>query len=86
MKDNQAKYPQLRFKGFTDPWEKRTLGQTTTKAKSYSLSRDVERDHETGYRLSIMVISILELLILLQSTPSCQILNQRITMNSELMT
>ncbi|AEV96204.1 restriction endonuclease subunit S [Pediococcus claussenii] len=50
MKDDQAKYPQLRFKGFTDPWEKRTLGQTTTKAKSYSLSRDVERDHETGYR------------------------------------
>lgn len=50
MKDNQAKYPQLRFKCFTDPWEKRTLGQTTTKAKSYSLSRDVERDHETGYR------------------------------------
>ena len=50
MKDNQAKYPQLRFKGFTDPWEKRTLGQTTTKAKSYSLSRDVERNHETGYR------------------------------------
>ncbi len=26
MKDNQAKYPQLRFKGFTDPWEKRKLG------------------------------------------------------------
>lgn len=50
MKDNQAKYPQLRFKCFTDPWEKCTLGQTTTKAKSYSLSRDVERDHETGYR------------------------------------
>ena len=50
MKDNQAKYPQLRLKGFTDHWEKRTLGQTTTKAKSYSLSRDVERDHETGYR------------------------------------
>ncbi|WP_367377298.1 restriction endonuclease subunit S [Levilactobacillus cerevisiae] len=23
MKDNQAKYPQLRFKGFTDPWEDR---------------------------------------------------------------
>ena len=23
MKDNQAKYPQLRFKGFTDPWEHR---------------------------------------------------------------
>lgn len=27
MKDNQAKYPQLRFKGFTDPWEKRKLGE-----------------------------------------------------------
>ncbi|WP_057910542.1 restriction endonuclease subunit S [Lentilactobacillus parabuchneri] len=25
MKDNQAKYPQLRFKGFTDPWEERKL-------------------------------------------------------------
>jgi len=26
MKDNQAKYPQLRFKGFTDPWVQRKLG------------------------------------------------------------
>ena len=26
MKDNQAKYPQLRFKGFTNPWDKRYLG------------------------------------------------------------
>ena len=25
MKDKQAKYPQLRFKGFTDPWEDRKL-------------------------------------------------------------
>jgi len=25
MKDKQAKYPQLRFKGFTDPWEQRKL-------------------------------------------------------------
>ena len=25
MKDNQAKYPQLRFKGFTDPWEQDKL-------------------------------------------------------------
>ncbi|QCZ56723.1 type I restriction endonuclease subunit S (plasmid) [Levilactobacillus brevis] len=25
MKDNQAKYPQLRFKCFTDPWEERKL-------------------------------------------------------------
>lgn len=30
MKDNQAKYPQLRFKGFTNPWEKRKLGDTKT--------------------------------------------------------
>ena len=30
MKDNQAKYPQLRFKGFTDPWEERKLGDTET--------------------------------------------------------
>lgn len=27
MKDNQAKYPQLRFKGFTNPWKKRRLGE-----------------------------------------------------------
>ena len=27
MKDNQAKYPQLRFKGFTYPWEKRKLSK-----------------------------------------------------------
>jgi type I restriction enzyme S subunit len=27
MKDNQTKYPQLRFKGFTDPWEERKLGE-----------------------------------------------------------
>ncbi|ANK68598.1 restriction endonuclease subunit S [Loigolactobacillus backii] len=27
MKDKQAKYPQLRFKGFTDPWEQRKLGE-----------------------------------------------------------
>lgn len=27
MKDKQAKYPQLRFKGFTDPWEQRNLGE-----------------------------------------------------------
>ncbi|WP_435752201.1 restriction endonuclease subunit S [Levilactobacillus brevis] len=26
MKDKQTKYPQLRFKGFTDPWEQRKLG------------------------------------------------------------
>jgi len=31
MKDNQAKYPQLRFKGFTDPWEQRKLGELSQK-------------------------------------------------------
>ena len=30
MKNNQAKYPQLRFKGFTDPWEQRKLGEVAT--------------------------------------------------------
>lgn len=29
MKDKQAKYPQLRFKGFTDPWVQRKLGAIT---------------------------------------------------------
>lgn len=29
MNANQAKYPQLRFKGFTDPWEQRKLGAIT---------------------------------------------------------
>lgn len=27
MKDKQTKYPQLRFKGFTDPWEQHKLGE-----------------------------------------------------------
>ncbi|UXI98966.1 restriction endonuclease subunit S (plasmid) [Lactiplantibacillus pentosus] len=31
MNDNQTKYPQLRFKGFTDPWEKRKLGEVADK-------------------------------------------------------
>ena len=30
MNAKQAKYPQLRFKGFTDPWEKRKLGETNS--------------------------------------------------------
>ncbi|RHX71636.1 restriction endonuclease subunit S [Lacticaseibacillus paracasei] len=30
MNDNQAKYPQLRFKGFTDPWKQRKLGELVT--------------------------------------------------------
>ena len=31
MKDKQAKYPQLRFKGFTDPWEERKLKDVVEK-------------------------------------------------------
>ncbi|KJU73703.1 type I restriction-modification system, specificity subunit S [Pediococcus damnosus LMG 28219] len=31
MKDNQAKYPQLRFKCFTDPWEQRKLTDISEK-------------------------------------------------------
>lgn len=34
MKDNQAKYPQLRFKGFTDPWEERKLSDLFIKGGS----------------------------------------------------
>ena len=30
MKDKQVKYPQLRFKGFTDPWEERKLSTEST--------------------------------------------------------
>ena len=32
MKDNQAKYPQLRFKCFTDPWEQRKFKDFITKS------------------------------------------------------
>ena len=35
MKDNQAKYPQLRFKGFTDPWEQRKLGEVFNQTVEY---------------------------------------------------
>ncbi|MCW4398943.1 restriction endonuclease subunit S [Lentilactobacillus parabuchneri] len=49
MKDKQAKYPQLRFKGFTDPWVQRKLGDVVQKVKSYSLSRDVETEENTGF-------------------------------------
>ena len=42
MKDNQAKYPQLRFKGFTDPWEERKLGEVATLSSS-------KRIHSSDY-------------------------------------
>lgn len=34
MKDNQAKYPQLRFNGFTDPWEERKLNELFLPSKN----------------------------------------------------
>ena len=40
MKDNQAKYPQLRFKGFTDPWEQRKLGTIYNFGKGKGLPLD----------------------------------------------
>lgn len=42
--------PRMRFRGFTDAWEERKLGEVVKKVKSYSLSRDVERDEITGYK------------------------------------
>ncbi|TLQ17872.1 restriction endonuclease subunit S [Lentilactobacillus parafarraginis] len=34
MNANQAKYPQLRFKGFTDPWEQRKLSEIYDKIRN----------------------------------------------------
>lgn len=39
MKDNQAKYPQLRFKGFTDPWVQRKLTDVGDIARGKSKHR-----------------------------------------------
>ena len=39
MKDKKAKYPQLRFKGFTDPWEQRKLADVV----SISAGGDVDK-------------------------------------------
>lgn len=50
VRDHQSTQPVIRFKGFTDAWEKRKLGEVVKKVKSYSLSRDVERDEITGYK------------------------------------
>ncbi|MCG0572935.1 restriction endonuclease subunit S [Lactiplantibacillus plantarum] len=64
MKDNQAKYPQLRFKGFTNPWEQRKTkelcdistgkGNTQDKVKDgkypfYVRSATIERSNEYLY-------------------------------------
>lgn len=44
MKDNQAKYPQLRFKGFTDPWEQRKFGEL------YKKNLERNKDHFSSDR------------------------------------
>ena len=46
MKDNQAKYPQLRFKGFTDPWEQRKLGELGSVAMNKRIFK--EQTSDTG--------------------------------------
>ncbi|KAF0338036.1 restriction endonuclease subunit S [Pediococcus acidilactici] len=49
MKDNQAKYPQLRFKGFTDPWVQRNLADLSD-GFSYGLNAAAkEYDGVHGY-------------------------------------
>ena len=49
MKDNQAKYPQLRFKGFTDPWVQRNLAYLSD-GFSYGLNAAAkEYDGVHGY-------------------------------------
>ncbi|TGD17382.1 restriction endonuclease subunit S [Levilactobacillus suantsaiihabitans] len=44
MKDNQAKYPQLRFKGFTDPWEERKLGDLGSVAMNKRIFKEQTSD------------------------------------------
>ncbi len=41
---------ELRFKGYSQPWEQHKLGEAVSKIKSYSLSREVETEQETGYK------------------------------------
>jgi type I restriction enzyme S subunit len=48
--ENRRMVPLIRFKGFTDAWEQRKLGELVSRVKSYPLSRDVETNKNTGYR------------------------------------
>ena len=47
MKDNQAKYPQLRFKCFTDPWEQRKLSNLAERVTRKN------KNNESGRPLTI---------------------------------
>lgn len=48
MKDNQAKYPQLRFKGFTDPWEQRKLSDLFIKGGSGGTPKSTNKSYYDG--------------------------------------
>lgn len=42
--------PEIRLEGFEGEWEKTTLEKSTDRVKSYSLSRDVETNQDTGLK------------------------------------
>ena len=42
--------PEIRLDGFEEEWEKTTLEKSTDRVKSYSLSRDVETNQDTGIK------------------------------------
>ena len=48
-KDGQT-VPEIRLNGFEEEWEKTTLEKSTDRVKSYSLSRDVETNKDTGIK------------------------------------
>lgn len=45
---DQRKVPLLRFKGFTNDWEQRKLGDKIIRIKSYSISHGYETMHDTN--------------------------------------
>ena len=46
----EGNVPEIRLKGFTNPYEECKLGDIVHKLRSYPLSRDVETSEITGYR------------------------------------
>lgn len=59
MKDNQASYPQLRFKGFTDPWEERKLSDISnvTKLAGFEFTKYV-RYQESGKIIALRGLNV----------------------------
>ncbi|MBQ0837929.1 restriction endonuclease subunit S [Lactiplantibacillus pentosus] len=59
MNANQAKYPQLRFKGFTDPWEQRKLSDISdvTKLAGFEFTKYV-RYQETGKIIALRGLNV----------------------------